>query len=193
MKKLAVLPAVLYSWLTTGAAVILLAGCAAEPPEFEVRPLCAADSNVASMMQACKRTLRAMNFDIEKFDVEAGYIRTAPLSAGQFFELWRSDNAGAFSGAEANLHTVRRTVEATVTQRDGKTCLELTTVVQRLSIPDRNIEDDQVYAMYSLSRQSLQKMKDSARQGRDMTWTTLGRDSQLEAKILQRIHKDSIR
>ena len=167
-------------------AGVILAGCAVEQTTAS-KPLCVADANKAVVMQAAKQVLSGMQFGIEKFDIEAGYIRTQPLSGGQFFEPWRRDNVGAFNGAESNIHTIRRIIEIKVTDKGGEVCAECTAHTQRLSIPERSVTSGQAYAMHSESQRSVQKLNLAPEQQRNMTWIGLGTDAQLETEILKRI------
>lgn len=91
----------------------LLSGCAQQkssPSEMAALDL-SNDANKTEVMKITKDVLAQMQFEIEKFDPEAGYIKTRPLEGAQFFEFWRSDNAGAYNWLLSNLHSVRRTVE----------------------------------------------------------------------------------
>ncbi len=179
ISRLFLLPAIV-------SAGVILAGCAAEQASAS-KPLCVADANRAAAMQAAKGVLSEMQFGIEKFDIEAGYIRTQPLSGGQFFEPWRSDNVGGRNNAEANLHTIRRTVEMKVTEQGGGVCIDCTARTQRLNISEREVTSGQAYAMHSESQQSLQRMRPSGAQRKDMTWVDLGRDAWLETEILKKM------
>ena len=176
---------IFYSAVIVSAGVVC-AGCAGGQASAS-KPLCIADTNKTAVMLTAKNVLTRMQFGIEKYDIEAGYVRTQPLSGGQFFEPWRSDNAGAFNAAQSNLHTIRRTVEMNATEQGGKVCIECIVRTQRLSIPERDVTSGQAYAMHSESQQSLQRMKLSDAQQKNMTWVDLGPDSRLETEILKRI------
>ena len=63
---------------------------------------------------AAERVLTRMHFAIEKLDAEQGVVKTRPLRGAQFFEFWRSDNVSSYDCEEANLQSVRRTVELRV-------------------------------------------------------------------------------
>ena len=131
-----------------------------------------------------------MHFRINKSDSEQGLIRTRPLAGAQFFEFWRKDNVGAFNRAEANLHSIRRTVEVDVSQEEGRLCVGCNVSVQRLNLPERLLHGrGQSYDMLSVSSSSVQKLKLDAEQRRLMAWVDLGRDELLETEILKRIEK----
>jgi hypothetical protein len=141
-------------------------------------------------MRAAEEVLGDMHFTIAKIDGESGYIKTEPLTAAQWFEFWRSDNVGAFNAAEANLHSIRRTVGLNIDQQDEKLCVGCEVNVQRLSIPEYEVtSSSQAYAMFSASKPSMQRLKLRPEQKRTVVWVDLGRDSRLETEILKRIER----
>lgn len=100
------------------AAGLSLPGCGG-PNAAPARIVCGAGVTRTEVVQAAGDVLTRMHFAIEKLDAEQGIVRTRPLRGGQFFELWRSDNAGAYNWAEANLQSVRRVVELRVIEEAG--------------------------------------------------------------------------
>ena len=171
--------------------VLLLAGCASQqPPEVAVEPLCVTGLEKPAVMKAAEDVLAKMHFTIEKADPNRGLIKTAPLSGAQFFELWRSDNVGSFNSAEANLHSIRRTVEINMAPQGEKLCLGCNVKVQRLSLPEQEVSSSsRAYKMFSKSNASLQKLTLNPRQKTGMAWIDLGEDKPLAAKILKRIEQ----
>ena len=98
------------------ASTLSLPGCGgpnAAPTPAQM--ICANGVTRADVVQAAGDILTRMHFAIEKLNAEQGLVRTRPLRGAQFFELWRSDNAGAYNWKEANLQSVRRSVELRVT------------------------------------------------------------------------------
>ncbi len=173
--------------ITILCALLFLAGCARPEHVKTIDRLCVVEPDRQQALSAAEDVLARMHFTIEKFDTDAGYIRTRPLPAAQSFEFWRSDNVGAFNSSEADLHTIRRSVEITAGSSDNQLCLECTARVQRLSLPERDVTTGQAYAMFSQSRHSLQSMKLSPEQKSGFAWIELGRDNQLETEILKQI------
>jgi len=167
-----------------------LTGCAQPQHARTIQQICPADANAQEVMAAAEKTLSQMHFGIEKYDINSGYIRTAPLSGAQVFEFWRSDNVGSFNSTEANLHSIRRSAQLNVTEQSGRLCVDCAVKVERLSLPERQVSIGQTYAMHSESERSLQRIKVGNEQKKDMTWIDLGRDSQLETEILKRIEKN---
>jgi hypothetical protein len=142
-------------------------------------------------MDAAERTLRQMQFNIEKADVDAGVLTTLPLTAGQFFEFWRSDNIDAATAMEANLQTLRRSVQVDFLQTDGQVRIHCTIRVQRLSLPDVEVASvSQAYQIHSRSTPTTQRIDLHPSQREAMYWIDLGDDPKLAAEILRRIARN---
>jgi hypothetical protein len=167
-------------------AVALPLGCASQPPAYQTaEPLRLQGVPYAQVFDAAEETLDRMRFAIEKCDAEQGLIRTEPLRGAQFFEFWRNDNAGWSNVAEANLHTVRRSVELRVTQQAGLVCVACDVSIQRLSLPENEVASiSQAYRMHSRSSTVMQRLQLSPQQRRGVAWIDLGQDSRLAARIL---------
>ena len=162
-------------YILTGCAVFwLLAGCAA-PAEFKtVKQICVPDVGKTQAMQVTEDVLGRMHFRIDKVDTESGYIKTRPLPGAQFFEFWRKDNIGSENTIQANLHSIRRTVEVRMDSQQGQLCINCRAAVQRLSLPDGP----------PVNAGSLQKLK---LKSEDKMWISIGDDEKLATVILKQI------
>ena len=148
----------------------------------------------ADLMEVAKDVLARMYFTIDKADFDNGLIRTRPLPGAQFFEFWRSDNAGADNALAANLHTIRRTATLDISQQGQELRIDCNVQAQRLSLPERqDSSSTRVYGMFSQSDSTLQRLKLNPEQQEEMAWIDLGSDKQLEAKILKRIETGIVR
>jgi protease II len=171
-------------------SVIPFAGCAEQQQFKGIEQISIANQDVQKVMQAAEDVLGKMHFTIAKADVEQGLIRTRPLPGSQFFEFWRSDNVGSFNFSEANLHSLRRTVELDITQEQGQISVACKTKTERLNIPQRDVTStSQVYRMFTESSSSMQRLELTSEQKKSMAWVNLGRDKRLETEILNRINK----
>jgi hypothetical protein len=155
--------------------------------------LCQDGVTTADVIRATEDVLTRMHFAIEKLDIEQGIVRTRPLRGAQFFEFWRSDNASSYSSQEANLQSIRRSVELRVKPEDGGTsglCIECDVSVQRLSLPENEIAStSEAYGIHSRSTPTLQRVEVTPQQRRAMTWIDLGKDRDLAARILERVEQ----
>lgn len=178
--------------------VIMAAGCAQQPSAPSVVKV--QDSALyvepnqeigkADLMEVAEDVLAGMHFTIEKADVPIGFIRTRPLPGAQLFEFWRSDNVGGKNSLEANLHTIRRTVELDISQHGDQLQIGCDVRVQRLSLPERDVSSSaRVYGMFTRSTPSLQKMRFDTEQEKEIAWIDLEKDARLAAEILKRIEK----
>lgn len=165
-----------------------LAGCAKEQQFKTVEPIYIPNKDVQKAMQIAEDVLGEMHFTIAKADAELGVIRTRPLTGAQFFEFWRSDNIGAYSSVEANLHSIRRIVELDISQQGQKLRISCDVNVQRLSLPERGVSSSgRAYSMFTESSSSIQRLKLNPEQKKGMAWVDLGRDQKLATEILRRI------
>lgn len=168
----------------------VLGGCASQGRTGPTDPLCLADSNAVRTMEAASVVLRSIQFQIEKYDEEAGYIRTRPLSGGQFFEFWQHDNASAYAAAQSNLQSIQRIVEIEVYPNGSSTCLRCSVQVMQLSVPEKPIG-----GMIMLPRtltgvsQSNQTLIMSPARAEQVQWLDAGHDHALENSILRKINK----
>jgi hypothetical protein len=167
--------------------LICIAGCAENKYVKTVDRLCPANATKTSAMTAGENVLEDMHFTIEKFDDEAGIIRTAPLSGAQSFELWRSDSVSSFNRTEADVQSVRRIVEVNVIEQNNQICINCKATTQRLSMPQGISTDEQGYGTIIKSRSSFANLQPTSKQKADISWINLGRDSQLETEIISRI------
>jgi hypothetical protein len=174
--------------LLTCSLLFSLAGCAENKYAKIMDQLCPPAANKTAAMTTAEQVLADMHFGIEKFDIDAGYIRTAPLSGAQSFEFWRCDNVGSFNQAEADLQTIRRAVEINISEQAGQLCVNCRASTQRLSLPQSQTATDQ-HAIMSHEQKDVKKSKISREQKATLVWTDLGRDNQLETEILKRIEK----
>jgi len=172
----------------------LLTGCAQQQQFQALEQICVPGMTKADAMQAAEDVLRQMHFSIDKADTGQGVVRTRPLAGAKWFEFWRSDNAGSFNSAEANLHTLRRTVELDISRQGTQLCIGCDVKVQKLSLPEVKVSSTaKVYGMFSRSSVSRQTLKLKPELEKSMAWIDLGRDIRLETQILTRIQKQIAR
>lgn len=174
----------------TALLAVLLAGCSQSQQVVSSQPECLPQVSLDQTMQTARTVLQKMHFSIEKYDPDARYIRTRPLSGAQFFEVWRQDNASAYTAARSNLQTLRRIVEIQATPYLTRTCLECRVYLQKLSLPEEPVRGTKklagTYTDSSTSEQSLQLDRDRLEK---MEWLPASRDEALEMEILTRIRE----
>ena len=175
-------------FLMTGC--ILFSGCGSERQVVSDEPLCLSNTPTDQAMDAAQAVLLKMHFDIEKYDTQARYIRTRPLSGGQFFEVWRRDNASASTAVQANLYSLRRIVELEFTPQETTTCVQCSVQVLRLSIPERPIEGaSRMGGTFTESSSRYQTQEVDRDKQAQIEWIDAGADHDLEQKILRLIEK----
>ena len=169
---------------------VLVCGCSCptttpqptETPSYQVK------LSKTQTLHLARNVLLGYHFRIMKEDASAGILRTYPLSGAQFFEFWRRDGRGSFSALESSLHTIQRTVEITLREQAAGTAFSCVVRAERLSVPGHGIESDsQAYRMLSDSSRSLQTLKLTPYQQRNMEWIDLGLDWGLSEHIAAEI------
>lgn len=152
--------------------------------------ICLTDVQKAAAMQVAEDVLAKMHFTIEKADAEAGLIRTRPLPGAQFFEFWRTDSVGGFNSTEANLHSIRRTLELRFGKKEKGLCIDCDVKTERLNLPEREVTSSaRAYELFSKSSASFQNMQLNTAQETGIAWTDLGKDRGLALEVLGRIQK----
>ena len=171
--------------------MMFLLGCAQNPTSVPVpRPIICPGADQAQVLAAAQQAIKSMHFAIDVIDLQAGYIKTLPLSGAQGFELWRSDSVGMFNAVEANLHSIRRIVELRITQHDKSIHLNCAVATQRLNMPNSQVSSSaHAYRIHSDSSRAIQRLKLTPAQERNMEWIDLGPDQRLAQRILDRIRK----
>ena len=180
---------------------VFLAGCsgqqrrdaaaqAPDPVGAGTERICLADVQKAAAMQVAEDVLAKMHFTIEKADAEAGLMRTRPLSGAQFFEFWRTDSIGGFNSTEANLHSIRRTVELRFGTKEERLCIDCDARTERLNLPEQEVTSSaRAYELFSKSSASFQRMQLNPAQETGIAWVDLGKDGGLALEVLGRIQK----
>ena len=176
-----------------GAILFLMAGCSPSQQVVSSDPVCLPGIEISKAMETARTVLDRMQFTMQKYDVEARYIRTRPLSGAQFFQVWRQDNASAYTSAEANLKSLRRIVEMQITPDANRTCIECRVYVQQLSIPEEPVEGVlRMAGSYTKSSSSNQTLRLEGDQLEEMEWLDKGLDRALEKKILDKIKQEMV-
>lgn len=160
-------------------------GCSSEVYVKPGVPVCLSSTSRDQIMDLCEDVLVRMQFEIEKFDTDKGYINTRPLRGSQFFEVWRSDNVGADNRATSNLHSILRTVELQITEDNGSFCVECKSQTRRLSIEESELSNSSAnFGIFTGGSRTFQKLRPVQE---NLDWIDLGPDPELQQRILGRI------
>jgi RES domain-containing protein len=181
-----------YRWQCVAvlAALTAVAGCGSQQRGAAPEPLMVANLSKAQAVAAAEDVLTEMQFTIEKADAELGYLKTRPLRGGQFFEIWRNDNASAYQSGQSNLHSIQRTAEVSVSEGPGGVVVECAVSVRRLSLPESDRTAISTTAgAFTTSTARLQELRVNPDQAERMEWIELTPDNALAARILERIRQ----
>ena len=169
------------------SALLFLAGCAQPQPQQVIKQICLPQTAKAQAMQSAEDILTRMHFTINKSDFKQGYIRTRPLQAAQFFEFWRSDTIGQTNTTEANIHTIRRTAELNIIEKEQQLCIDCNVKVQRLSLFDLEGSSEAIARDRFPTSETISPRKKIAFYATQKAWIDLGNDDQLATVILNRL------
>jgi len=171
--------------------VVSLTGCSRPEQVVSSDPVCLPQVDLDRAMKTARTVLEDMQFTIDKYDPDALYIRTRPLSGAQFFQFWRGDNASAYTSARANLQSLRRFVEIEAMPYPTRTCLECRVTVQKLSLPEDPVRGaSRMGGTYTESSDTEQSLRIEPAQLEQMEWLDAGPDRELEQKILTKIREN---
>ncbi len=177
-------------YLMVSVGLFGLSGCGDEVQVPSSEPLCIGSMGKAQLMEVCEDILVRKQFVIDKYDPANGFIKTRPLSGKQLFEFWRSDNAGSFNTAEANIHSIQRSVIINITESQNQRCIDCDVNVQRLSIPEKEVWGvEEAAGAFTQSDRTQQRLRLSSKKSEDIAWIDLGFDGALERAILKQIEK----
>lgn len=167
---------------------LCVCGCGQPRQVVSTDPVCLPQVNSDQVMEAAYVVLTDMQFSIEKYDFEARYLRTRPLSGAQFFQVFRGDNASSYAAVEANMYSLRRTVEIEVTPFANRACIQCRAMVQQLSIPEKPlVGTSRMARQYTLGGRGDQSLQLDRQQAQQMEWLDCGADRALEEKIIEKI------
>lgn len=170
-------------------AVALAAGCAGSRRSATVgQPVHLAGVTTAEAVQAAEDVLSRMHFAVEKADSIHGVVRTEPLRAAQVFEFWRQDDSTARDVLEADLQTVRRSVQIQFESTSEGLSVDCRVRVQRLSMPEAPTASvSQAYQMHTRSTPTTQTLELTPNQKGQIAWIDLPDDAILAQRIVQQI------
>jgi hypothetical protein len=167
--------------------LLVISGCCTAPKDAKVISISTPARSDAAF-KAAQTVLENMHFDIEKADPNAGVISTRPLSAGQFFELWRSDTVGCYNFLESNTSSIIRTAEITVTPAEQGTKMTCAVSTRRLDMPSQEANSStDAFGLFTKNAGGLQSLTLNRTTRAGARWVDLGYDERLENRILERI------
>lgn len=174
--------------LSCAALSLAGAGCLAPKPAPLAQPLVIEAGNEAefeALWEAAIDVLRRHRFRIDREDLRARVITTYPETSQQWFEFWRHDVDTGRDLAEAQLHTVRRSV--TVRLVEDRTPpqeyrLEVAVLKERQHAPERQVTNAAA-ALRAFSPEVPTTQGRRVDPEQDIYWTEEGRDPAMEARL----------
>ena len=176
--------------ITTICVITVLSGCSAGTNTLNHKDktdrIVLTDTDKTDAMQTAEDVLTDMHFKIAKSDRRLGIIRTRPLPAAQWFEMWRNDSFTPADKLEANIQSLQKTAVLKISQENEQTIINCTARTYRLNLPTD--PPDSSAAAQALFTSTLPAENTNHRNSkRKMSWNLLGKDTALSAEILRRI------
>jgi hypothetical protein len=169
------------------AAAVITAGCCGPKSADQHAPTAFINNcTVEEAMEISRDVLSRMYFKIDKYDVDKGIIITQPLRGGQFFELWRSDNADSRARFDSNIHNIVRTVTLELKPQNNGVSIRPGSNVKKLSMPGRDAYSvSQAGMLYSKQQRGSNTLVPKGQ----YAWIDSGADKSLEERIAERLNK----
>ena len=175
--------------IVTGCMLFGVSGCGKQVAVAPSEPLCISLTGKEDIMKAAEDVLKKKQFVIEKYDIDAGYIVTRPMRGSQFFEIWRGDNVGSVNKGRSNIHSIQRVVEMNFTPGNDQWCIACTADMQRFSMPEKQLKGhsraSRVFVEGGTSMMGLYPDTEGK-----MAWIDIGRDGELERKLIELIKQN---
>ena len=141
-----------------------------------------------ALWDACRTSVQADGFLIDRRDYREGVMTTLPLLSKQVYEFWRGDVVTPHDLAQSSLGMMRRTVRFDITRLpDGSFEASPKVLVERDSLIERRITSvDQYQNVFAVQVQDV--ARETQISGQDVPaeyWYPVGRDRDLEKKLAQ--------
>ena len=147
-----------------------------------------ASGDFDKLWNACRASLVADGFTIDRTDYRDGVMTTLPLVSKQFYEFWRGDVVTAHDLAQSSLGTVRRTVRIHIRRDEsGKFYAAPKVVVDRFSLLAKRITSVSQYrSVFALTSSDVRLSTEA--EGPNVVaqyWYPIARDYNLEKDIVR--------
>ena len=143
------------------------------------------------LWEASARVLRRNHLQPTREDRVAGVIQSSPTVTESWFEFWRRDVVDGYSFAEAQLHTIRRAalIKMDRSEEPDEYIVSVRVNKERLSMPERQVTSAAgAIQMFGSGLPTTSGKMVAAAKAR--AWIPLGRDGNLEARLLGEIIRE---
>ena len=150
------------------------------------------------IFDASVQVLRDMRFVVDRKDRRFGVVTTRPMIAASAFEPWHPDNTTSDQVAQSTLNYQRRSVRITIEPTDQEApfddyMLDVAVLQERRQVPHRQLTSSAV-ADVSYRGRAAEAQAVETEVGRETAfWRPVGRDAELERRILADILRLSVK
>lgn len=146
--------------------------------------------DVDPLWQAAQSVLRKHDFQIDRRDLAAGVIETLPTTSQHFSEFWRQDVADPYSFAQATMHTMqRKAIVRFIRAAGSQWSFEVEVDVYRLSTPEHQVTSASSALLAFSGGLPTATGQVGVNASKQREWVPLGRDGELESRLLSQIFK----
>jgi hypothetical protein len=149
-----------------------------------------------ALWQACKSTARGYLFALDREDYRGGVITTKPMVSKQWFEPWRPDTGTLAGMMENSTATMRRTLRFEIDRGDdGSFTITPKVLVERQTLLERRISGTAQYRSVFVGPGAPARYSVNLEDGSELDlpvkyWTPVGRDTEMEKHVAQRLRAD---
>ena len=146
--------------------------------------------DVDPLWQAAQSVLRKHDFQVDRQDLAAGVIETLPTTSQHFSEFWRQDVADPYSFGQATMHTMQRKATVRFIRAPGSQwTIELEVDVYRLSTPEHQVTSASSALLAFSGGLPTATGQVGVNASKQREWVPLGRDGEMESRLLSQIFK----
>lgn len=185
--------------------VFACTGCLAVPAEAVPEPLVVAapegltgEDAEEYLFELTAEMFKKSRFEIDRIDRAYGEVVTKPMVAMGVGEFWRRDSVGFYNFLEATLNRIRRSAAAKLRKLpDGKYEVTMRVRTERYENPEKGMPNpgELIGTAFFLQQQDTLEQRGTPAGQTTVTepeggfWQDLGRDPQLERKLLVRLQR----
>jgi hypothetical protein len=143
------------------------------------------------LWDACAKTLRDDQFEIDQQDYRDGILMTWPMVSKQALEIWRSDAGTAYDVVQDTLQTIRRSVRFEFSREpNGLYVARPKVLIEQSSHPERRLSTvSQAPQAFTPFGESPTRTTEEGAVIPNRYWFVLGRDEAMERQLANSVRE----
>jgi len=150
-----------------------------------------ASSDYRKLWDACAKTLRDDQFDIDDQDYRDGVLTTWPMVSKQVFEIWRSDAGTSYDVIQNTLQTIRRSARFEFSRDpDGLYVAKPKVLIEQSSHPERRLSTvSQAPQAFTPFGETATRITDEGAVVPNRYWFAMRRDEAMERQLANSVRE----